>query len=495
LIRVSGKQSAYFAPIAILFTIAIAPQIAAPVVALAQTSASDDAEISEKVDAYVAAEMRTEKMPGLALAVVRDGQIIKARGYGLANIELDVPVKPETIFQTGSVGKQFTATAVMMLVEDGKIRLNDPIGKYLHGSPATWDKITVRNLLTHTSGIHDYETESLTKNGAALVNLRNDYTEDELFKKFSGLPLDFPPGSQWRYSNSGYVILGILIHKVTGQFYGDVLQERIFRPLGMTSTRIISEADIIPNRAAGYRLVNGEIKNQEWVSPMLNTTADGALYTNVLDMAKWDAALYTEKLLKQGSLNQMWTPVRLNDGKTAEYGFGWDINTVNGHRLIEHGGAWQGFTTQISRYVDDKFTVIVLTNLDSEHSEPDKIALGVTTLYLPNLSPTELKPIADTEPKVTALLRSTLASLASGNPDLDSFAPDQRRIWAPERIVGLSEVIRNLGTLKSADLLERKDEDGSRFYRYRTVFSHRTMFVEFSLDRDGKIDGWRIRPY
>jgi CubicO group peptidase (beta-lactamase class C family) len=391
LIRVTGKRSAYLAPAVVLFIIATALRIAAPVVARAQTSASGDAEISEKVDAYVAAEMRTEKMPGLALAVVRDGQIIKARGYGLANIELDVSVKAETIFQTGSVGKQFTATAVMMLVEDGKIRLDDPIGKYLPGAPVTWKNITVRNLLTHTSGIHDYETESLKKKGAAFINLRNDYTEEELFKKFSGLPLDFPPGSKWNYSTSGYVILGILIHKVTGQFYGDVLQERIFRPLGMSYTRIISEADIIRNRAAGYRLVNGEIKNQEWVSPMLNTTADGALYTNIVDIARWDAALYTEKLLKKGSLDQMWTAVCLNDGKTADYGFGWDVTSANGHRLIEHGGAWQGFTAQISRYVDDKFTVIVLTNLDSEHSQPDKVAHDVAAIYNPALTPVPTK--------------------------------------------------------------------------------------------------------
>jgi CubicO group peptidase (beta-lactamase class C family) len=155
----------------------------------------------------------------------------------------------------------------------------------------------------------------------------------------------------------------------------------------MTSTRIISEADIVPNRAGGYRLVNGDIKNQEWVSPTLNTTADGALYTNVLDMAKWDAALYTEKLLKKGSLDQMWSPVRLSDGRTAPYGFGWDVTEMNGHRLIEHGGAWQGFTIQISRYVDDKFTVIVLTNLDSEHSQPDKIAHNVAALYNPALAP------------------------------------------------------------------------------------------------------------
>ena len=387
MIRVTEKQSAYLAPIAVLFIIALAPPVAAPVVARAQTSTSGTEELSGKVDAYVAAEMRAEKIPGLALAIVRDGKTIKSLGYGLANLELDVPVKPETIFQTGSVGKQFTATAVMMLVEDGKIRLDDPIGRYLSGAPATWKNITVRNLLTHTSGIHDYETESLKKKGAAFINLRNDYTEDELFKKFSGLPLDFPPGSKWSYSNSGYVILGILIHKVTGQFYGDLLQERIFRPLGMTYTRIISEADIIPNRAAGYRLVNGGIKNQEWVSPMLNTTADGALYTNIVDMARWDAALYTEKLLKKGSLDQMWTAACLNDGKTADYGFGWDVTSVNGHRLIEHGGAWQGFTAQISRYVDDKFTVIVLTNLDSEHSQPDKVAHNVAAIYNPALAP------------------------------------------------------------------------------------------------------------
>ena len=391
MIRVTERQSAYLAPIAALFIVAIAAQIAGPVVARAQTSTSGTEEISGKVDAYIAAEMRAEKIPGLALAVVGDGKTIKSRGYGLANIELDVSVKPETIFQTGSVGKQFTATAVMMLVEDGKLRLDDSIGKYLSGAPATWKNITVRNLLTHTSGIHDYETESLKKKGAAFINLRNDYTEEELFKKFSGLPLDFPPGSKWNYSNSGYVILGILIHKVTGQFYGDVLQERIFRPLGMSYTRIISEADVIRNRAAGYRLVNGEIKNQEWVSPTLNTTADGALYTNIVDMARWDAALYTEKLLKKRSLDQMWTAVCLNDGKTADYGFGWDVTSANGHRLIEHGGAWQGFTTQISRYVDDKFTVIVLTNLDSEHSQPDKVAHNVAAIYNPALTPVPTK--------------------------------------------------------------------------------------------------------
>jgi CubicO group peptidase (beta-lactamase class C family) len=347
----------------------------------AATHAVPDEPTSASVDEFVSGELRTQHIPGMALAVVRDGKILKAAGYGLANVELDVSTKPESIFQTGSVGKQFTATAVMMLVEEGKVGLDDKINKYFPGSPASWNDITVRHLLTHTSGIPDYTEE---KTGGA-INMRTDYTEEELVKKIAALPLDFPPGEKWSYSNSGYLLLGVLIHHVSGEFYGDFLQHRVFQPLQMTSTRIISEADIVPNRCAGYRLVKGELKNQKWVSPSLNTTADGALYTNVLDLAKWDAALYTEKLLKKSSLDQMWTPVKLNSGKTSPYGFGWRIAEANGHRLLEHGGVWQGFTMHISRSVDDRLTIIVMTNLDSSHSDPAKITLGVAAIYVPAL--------------------------------------------------------------------------------------------------------------
>jgi len=329
-----------------------------------------------RVDAFVGAEMREQRIPGLELAVLRDGIVVKEQGYGLANVELDVAVKPETVFQTGSVGKQFTATAVMMLVEEGKVQLDDKLSKYLTGTPAAWKDVTLRNLLTHTSGIADYTDSKYTKAGG-LINLRGDYTEEQLYQKLVQLPLNFETGTKWKYSNTGYVLLGFVIHKVTGKFYGDFLQQRIFRPLGMSATRIISEADIVPNRASGYELVKGEIKNQEWVSATLNTTADGALYTNVVDLGKWDAALYTEKLLKRGSFERMWTPVELKDGKTYPYGFGWFLNQVNGHRLIEHDGSWQGFTMNISRYVDDKLTVIVMTNLDSGHAKPERVAHGV----------------------------------------------------------------------------------------------------------------------
>src|ERR1700674_1005645 len=269
------------------------------------------ADQTDAVDDYIGAEMAKQYVPGLALLVSRGGKVIRAQGYGMANVELQVPVKPETIFQSGSVGKQFTATAVMMLVEEGKIHLDDPLTKYFPDAPASWKEVTVRELLSHTGGFGDYPEK---------FDFRKDWTEDEELKLIESIPLTYPPGTKWEYSNLGFVTLGILIHRVTGEFYGDFLQQRIFQPLGM-KTRIISEADIVPNRAAGYRLSKGELKNQEWVAPMVNTTADGSLYFSILDLAKWDAALYTEKLLKRSSFDQMWTPAKLKNGHTNKDGY------------------------------------------------------------------------------------------------------------------------------------------------------------------------------
>jgi CubicO group peptidase (beta-lactamase class C family) len=291
----------------------------------------------------------------------------------LANVELQVPVKPETIFQSGSVGKQFTATAVMMLVEESKIGLEDPLTKYFPDAPVSWKQVTIRELLSHTAGFTDYPKD---------FDMRKDYTEAQALKMVESIPPAFPPGTSWSYSNLGYLTLGILIHRVTGKFYGDFLEERIFRPLNMRTTRIISEADIIPNRAAGYRLVKGELKNQEWVSPMVNTTADGSLYFSIVDLAQWDAALYTQKLLKRSSLDEMWTVAKLKNGKpnSGQYGFGWFVETKKGHRVVDHEGAWQGFETVISRYLDDQLTVVVLTNLDE--AKPMTFADRVAEMYL-----------------------------------------------------------------------------------------------------------------
>lgn len=334
-----------------------------------------DLATADEVDQLVERFMEKKHVPGLALLVVHDGQIVKSKGYGYANLEHQVPVKPETIFQSGSMGKQFTATAVMMLMEEGKISLDDPPSKFIGPTPPEWKGITIRHLLTHTSGLGDYPGD---------FDFRKDYTEDQMIEIVKKQPLKFKPGEQWNYSNLAYLTLGVIIHKASGKFYGDFLQERVFQPLGMTSTRIINEAEIIPNRAAGYEWVNEKHKNQDWVAPTINTTADGSMYFTIVDLAKWDAALYTEKLLKASSLKEMWTPVKLNDGSTYDYGFGWGMKKVGNHRLIEHGGAWQGFTTQICRYVDDKLTVAVLTNLAG--GGPGYIAHTVAAFYEPEVA-------------------------------------------------------------------------------------------------------------
>lgn len=340
------------------------------------------------VDAFVRAEMQRQRVPGVAIGVVRKGEVLIAKGFGYANVEHRVPVTAETIFQSGSLGKQFTAVAVMLQVEDGKLSLDDAITQYFADAPDTWRPITVRHLLTHTSGIPDYEEQvAHSKPGTAVLDYRRDYTEEQLTQVAYRMPLEFAAGSRWSYSNTGYVLLGILIHKVSGRFYGDVLKDRVFRPLRMTTARIISEEDIVPNRAAGYRLVAGELKNQEWVAPQLNTTADGALYLTVNDLIAWDRGLRAHAILKPESWRQVYTPVVLNSGETYPYGFGWFIDQSKGQPWYRHSGSWQGFKTYISRYLADDLTIIVLANLADANQE--RFVDGIAAIVDPRIAKVE----------------------------------------------------------------------------------------------------------
>lgn len=332
---------------------------------------------SDRVDAYVADEMARQRIPGLSLAVVRDGALAKARGYGLADVELGVPASERTVYQSGSIGKQFTAALVMLLAEEGRLGVDDPLGRHLEGVPAAWSGITLRHLLTHTSGIQDYTDTKV-------LDYRKDYSDEELERAIATLPLDFAPGEKWSYSNTGYLLLGLVVNRAAGRFYGDLLRERVFLPLGMESARVISEADLVPNRAAGYRLVDGEWKNQDWVSPTLNRQADGSLYLSVLDLVRWDAALSARELLRLESYEAIWKPAVLNDGTTAPYGFGWRLASTNGHATVFHSGAWQGFQGHIARFADDGLTVIVLANVDA--ADPEAIARGVAAIYVPGLA-------------------------------------------------------------------------------------------------------------
>src|SRR3954471_20697499 len=362
------------------------------------------------INRYVESEMARQHIPGLSIAVLTGDTVLLSRGYGLANVELRVPASDSTVYQSGSMGKQFTAALVEMLVAQRKLRLDDSIARWFPEGASVWRGATVRRLLTHTAGIAEYTDSTF--------DYRKDYTEDELVKFAASRPLDFKPGERWSYSNTGYVLLGALIRRVSGRFYGDLLGVSIFKPLGMNDSRIISEADIVPNRADGYRLADGVLKNQEWVAPMLNTTADGALYITVRDLAKWAIALNHGRVPSQAALDTAWTPVRLNDGATYPYGFGWAIFNQRGHPRISHTGSWQGFKTVIARYPDSRLTVIVLANL--AEAQVGAIAYGIagmldTTLAAPHLATwTGAQPPA----AIPSLLRDIVA-----NPDSARITP------------------------------------------------------------------------
>jgi CubicO group peptidase (beta-lactamase class C family) len=337
-----------------------------------------------QIDAFVQAEMQREKIPGLAVGIVCQGVVAVSKGYGKANVELGVPVTPDTLFQSGSLGKAFTAVAVMLQVEANRIALEDPLTKYFPDAPGSWRGITVRNLLNHTSGIPDFTEDEKPNGPPPQIDLRRDYTEQQLAKAAYKLKPAFPPDSKWDYSNTGYELLGFIVHKASGRFYGDVLHDQVFVPLQMSTARVMSEEDIIVNRAAGYRLVKGEIKNQEYVSQSLNTTADGSLYLSLRDWIAWDRGLRANAVLRPGSWAEIYTPATLRNGRKYPYGFGWFIGTAKGKPVYHHSGSWQGFNTYISRYLGDDLTVIVLSN--QGNSSAKNFVDGIVKVIDPELT-------------------------------------------------------------------------------------------------------------
>jgi CubicO group peptidase (beta-lactamase class C family) len=339
---------------------------------------------ADKIDDYVKAEMQKQRISGLSLAVVKEGKIIKAEGYGLANVEHSVPARPETVYQIGSVSKQFIASGIMLLIQEGKVSLDDKISKFLEGSPDAWKEITVRHLLTHTSGI--------VREAPGFDPLKIQADADVIRTAYP-LPLRFAPGEKWEYCNVGYFALAEIIRKVTGKPWGDYLNERLFLPLDMNATRTTTTTEIVRNRADGYAWKDGKLRNADIFFAL---RPSGAFLSSVLDLAKWDAALYTDQILKPATREQMWTPVKLNSGTPHSYGFGWELDAVDGHRRVHHSGSLPGFRATLARFVDDKLTVIVLTNAD--FANPGAIALGVADTYIPGLIPQ--RTAAKVDPKI-----------------------------------------------------------------------------------------------
>jgi len=329
---------------------------------------------ADAVDDFVRTQMESKHIPGVAIAVVQNGKPIKVRGYGVANLENDTPVTADTVFRIGSVSKQMIATGIMLLVGDGKLSLDDPAVKFLDSPPASWNDITIRHLLTHTSG--------LVREGAGYSPVKVQ-SDTELIKSAYASPLVFKNGEKWQYSNLGYFILAEIIAKTAGKSWPLFMKERVFAPLTMNATGIVDNTPIVPHRADGYVYRSGQYQN---AAPLIALRPSGAFMSSLNDMLKWNAALDTATVLPQTMLDQMWTAVVLNDGKTHPYGFGFQVEKLGTHRAISHGGSLNGFRSWYLRLPDDNLNVIVLTN--NEIAPTDSIAAGIAARYIKDLYPT-----------------------------------------------------------------------------------------------------------
>ncbi len=325
--------------------------------------------INAKLDSFIHVQMKKKGIAGLSVAVIQAGEIIHARGYGYASLEHKVPATAETVYLMASVTKTFVAVATMMLVERGKITLDDTVGKYVHDIPPHWKPATIRQLLSHTSGIKgsvDWPPPCKTE----LKFDNYNYTRADVINETACLPLSFTPGEKFEYSGRGYYVLGMLIEAVSGKTFEQFLIENICKPLQMNNTRMIDYRSIIPNRALGYQKQNGQYVNKVLPQDPIVEFTDGGLISTVMDMAKWDAALSSENLLKKETLQLMFTPVKIKDG-FAPFGLGFGTTPYKGHSRVGHIGRIPGFESAFTRLLVKKISVVLFINteLDSGQME------------------------------------------------------------------------------------------------------------------------------
>jgi CubicO group peptidase (beta-lactamase class C family) len=429
---------------------------------------------ADQIDRYVETQLQRQHIPGLSLVVIRDGRVVKMRGYGLADLELKVPATPDTVFEIGSITKQFTAAAIMLLVERGQIDLSDQAGQYLPQLPDAWKAVTIRQLLNHTSGIPDYE-DIMGYDG-----YRNPMTAEQVIALVADKPLEFQPGTKWNYSNTGYFLLTRILEKVGGQWYASFVQQRILMPAGMTRTRSSEPVDVIPERASGYAFENGRIENRDPMQPTA-TGGAGMLVSTVKDLAKWNTVLDRQSILAQTSYAQMWADTPLADGSPSGYGFGWFVSPMREHRSQNHSGGTAGFSSDILRLPDDRVSIIVLTNTGSANAA--SITSHIARVLVPSLV---YASIPEQDPQVARMVMDfyshRLDPVVYEKPLSAEFAAKVRPHWTDNH-----EYFRALGPPLTIEPVERSVAGTTRVCRYRVRYAEISRLVLVTLDADSRI--------
>lgn len=436
---------------------------------------------ADPIEDLVTQEMARSNTPGVAVAVVDGGRTARVQGFGKANIEHGVQVHTDTLFKVGAAGTQFTAAAVMLLVEDGKIALDAPVTRYLPKAPAKWSKVTIRHLLGHTSGL------PATPNG----DFRTDYSNDELLGIIAAQELNFPAGTHWRFSYAGYIVLGFVIQEVTGEHWTSFVTRRIFNPLGMNTARGIDEMAIVPNRASGYEVREAGLRNAEWVSPTANSTADGSLYLSVLDYAAWAQAVSQRRLLSAQSWDILAQEARLGTGATCAYVPGWSVNALGTRKVWEQLGSWQGFQTYTLRYPDRDLAIAVYAN--GEQADVKRIARSIARLTDPALTVPPASPRTDADPVTTAKARAFIEALAKGQARAGDFAKFAKLDF-DELTALYSAMLADLGDLTEFAPFDPSPRCGETSYRYRARYAKGMVDIQLGLTVTGKIVNLDIAP-
>lgn len=448
---------------------------------------SADIPSQQAIDRFCLDQVKQMRTPSASVAVVKEGKVIFAKAYGLAEMENDVRATPHHVYRLGSITKQFTATMIMQLVSEGKLKLDDSARKHLPELPESWKDVTVRHLLNHTSGIKSYTELPGLFQGDAM----KPTTPIGIVKKVFDIPLESTPGSKYHYNNTGYEILGMLIEKLDARTYAVSLKTRILDPLGMKETYFTSESAVVKKRTQGYSWDGKQYRRAQYLN-MDWPYAAGSMESTVFDLAKWDAALYGNLVLPQETLKQMWTPARLTDGKTNDYGFGWALGSVKGASLVEHGGGIHGFTSYIRRAPSKKLTTIVLVNSDS--ASADQLAVRLMGYVDSELKVEPPKPIIDRDPEFTKKVRRLVESITEGKPETLLLTEKLQKRLTPEIVAEAREQLSLLGKLEKIELSGDTKEESGRRLTYSGKFGENTIRFVFLVLPSGLIDEIGIRP-
>ncbi len=446
-----------------------------PVIASAQASLAPD--LRTNIDNLAQQVLAKTGVPSVSLAVVQNGHVVYLHAYGVARLAPRVAARPEMRYSIGSISKQFTATAILMLAEEGKLSLDDPVARFLPDLTRA-NEVTIRQLLSHTSGYQDYWPQDYVP-----PFMLQPITAEKILNLWANKPLDFDPGTKWQYSNTNYVIAGVIAEKASGTPLLDFLQERIFTPLKMASVANIDQNKLGDTDPTGYmRYALGPLRpapkeGRGWLF------AAGELAMPVGDLAKWDIGMMDEALLKPGSYKQMETEVRLKNGDGTKYGLGLDVTMQGSHRVLEHSGEVSGFTSDNIVYPDDKVAVAVLTNQDAA-SAAAQIARKIAPLLLRDAGGlAKLKQV-----------RAIFDGLQQGKIDRSLFTADANAYFSEQALKDFASSLTQLGTPQEFVQTNEEGRGGMTLLTYRVKYPSRTLDIWIYQMPDGKYEQYQVMP-